>query len=165
MNITLKKAAALSHALGQVKIGLVSTVSIGKYDAIPDLTPNYDLINDKLDLLAAQYEIRLLIGKANEGRINQLITQRAMIDKQLEFLNQFEDKPKIPDPDRIAQEQADPKTYGAITVKIPYDVIDIKRGIKRVRLKVEDELAQLNYSTTIQLPDGIVALLQKHDLV
>lgn len=179
MIVTLKKAAALSLALSAIKIDVPLKIEVGAYDSLPNLfdadTQLVRNVEAVLNRNAAVYEIRHLIGVANEGRINELIGIRAMIDKQLAFLNSIPTVTKRPNSDVIERElgalrEAPADNYGrkkSLTVEV-HTASHLEphvRRLKRLRIGIEDELAQLNYTNTIELPDDVVALLQEHDLV
>lgn len=182
MQVTLKKAAALATALGAATDKFVQEIEISKHTT----TPIRDIVEEarseleyKIDdiqcRIQAHYQLRDLIGKANEGEINELLTKRARIDKQLGVLELF---PLRDHPDYNVLEakrtelrngtSKDRYDYSdSIKVQLPTEgwVPPMVSHLKRERLAVEDRLAELNFTTKIELPDDVVRILRAYDLV
>lgn len=189
MHVTLKKAAALATALAAVSVPLESSVTLSIFsDEDPEklvsneTTTLTDNINKSMAVNNAVYAIRSLIGRANEGTINNLLTERALLDKQLALLNRFVQTNTRP-PDwaavtkQIASLRDTPqpsggynlggRTANAISIQLPTNdlVTDEIRALKKRRIAVEDQLAELNFKNTIELPEDVVTLLREFDLV
>lgn len=179
MKISLKKAAALATALSALQTPAQPRINLSIYgdnspegvkDRIKTVVDEQEaIVAHNLALNAAVYDIRHLIGKANEGRINFLLTERALIDKQLQLLNSI---PTTPAPNfehlsrqltaRAAMEN--PST-DLVPIPTPMDFSMQIKSLKRERVKIEDELAQLNFTTMIELPEDVVTILTDNDLV
>lgn len=182
MQVTLKKAAALATALSGIKIEVSPVVALSAYsnkdiaveidEATSELTSS---VGSAMKIVGAVYAIRGLIGTANEGEINELLTVRAMLDKHLSILNAVNNTAKALDYDALKAQRAvlaaqEPNVYGlakAMNVNIPTGsfVLPLLKKAKKDRLKVEDKLAQLNFTKTIELPEDVVTLLTEHDLI
>lgn len=181
MDVNLKKASALALALGGMTVAIPHTFALDPYaeppteDQVDELEGQFNAAVAKaIDIVQATYMIRGLIGRANEGRINDLLTARAEIDKTLGILNAIPQRKSRPNLAALAAKLAASKedkspSYGSKTGP----TLDIQtapvaqkiRMFRKGRVKIEDELAKLNYSTTIKLPDDVVALLTEFDLV
>lgn len=178
--VTLKKAAALATALASVKIETSTSVTLSIFStsnvqneveaAIADIKL---AVETTLEIQSAIYLIRALIGKANEGEINELLTHRAMLDKQLAMLNSVNNNVNPIDYDGVTAQREAKKnqdnTYSApsLSVTIPTgDFIQpaIKQ-VKKARISTEDKLTQLNFTKTIELPDDVVKILTDFDLI
>ena len=188
MKTNLKKAATLATSLAAIVVPLEHTVSISVYSEgdpqkiVEDATKELKTSLDKaLDISAAVFIIRKLIGEANQGRINQLLTERAAAEKGLAILNSLATARKPLDFDEIAKRRAalrdKPEVSsgfrlgdsggGVITVLIPTLPLVEKeiRLLKKERVRIEDELAELNFKTTIEIPDEVVQVLRNLDLI
>lgn len=181
MEVNLKKASALSLALGGMTVAIPHTFALDPYAEPPtdELVDELEgqfiaAVGKAIEIVQATYMIRGLISHANEGRINDLLTARAELDKVLGILNAIPQRKNRPNLIALAAKLSaskDDKTpsYGSKagpTLDIPTaSVAQTIRVFRKGRVKIEDELASLNYSTTIKLPDDVVALLTEFDLV
>lgn len=181
MDVNLKKASALALALAGVNVQIAHSYALDPYadpptnEDVDELEGQFNsAVQKALQINEAVYVIRGMIGIANEGRINELLTARAMADKGLAILNAIPQRKGRPNLTALAAKLAASKedkspSYGAksgITLDLQTSQIaDIIKAFRKGRVKIEDELAKLNYSTTIKLPDDVVALLTEFDLV
>lgn len=184
MQVSLKKGAALALALSSVPIKLDHTYTIDIFGGAPS-NDDIQLMNtvllaqvtEALRVNGCVYTIRKLIGKANEGKINELLTERAAIDKSLAIFNGIPLRDGDPNVTALAakmlalKEQA-PSSMGygkppSVQIELRTDNFpkDFVKPLKKRRLKVEDELAHLNFTTMIELPDDVVAVLTAYDLI
>lgn len=184
MRVSLKKAAALASALAAVSVSIPTGVQASIYSDADLATliaqaaaAQNDAVKEARNNAMAVYRIRSLIGEANAGRINSLLTERAAIDKQLQILNAVSLVEKQPDIEALTRRLAalrdapQERTYGGRTEEL---VIPIPNGnlispalkaLKKERIGIEDELAHLNFTTEIQLPDDVVTILRENDLI
>jgi hypothetical protein len=189
MNVSLKKAAALATSLTGVAISVphILNVSIFSEDArsaealqavVTAAAKDRDTELDRMRTVSrAVFVIRGLIGKANEGEINALLTERAGLDKELQIINAVPAVLKVPDfvaisrqiEDMRATPQVGTSSYrppaSAVGVPLPFDPATEVRALKKRRITVEDRLASLNFNTNIELPDDVVAILQGYDFI
>lgn len=185
MQVTLKKAAALSLALSAISIAIPSGLNFSIYDDPETLEPKlHDAATQRdlalkraADVISATYTIRLLVGEANAGAISALVTERAMVEKQLAILNKVtlvESQPEVKAIlGRLAAMKEVPKTssYSAppdavgITLENASQITPALKYWKKRKIAIDDELAKLNYATLITLPDDVVAVLNEHDLI
>lgn len=184
MQVSLKKGAALALALSAVPVKLDHSYNIDVFGAAPTQS-DLDIMNNLLLVQVAEamklnecvYVIRSLIGKANEGKINELLTERAMIDKALAVLGTLPLRDVSPNLTALAAKMAATKEslgtssgYGrtpAVTLELltePYGK-NFAKPLKKRRLKLEDKLAHLNFTTMIELPDDVVKVLTAYDLI
>jgi hypothetical protein len=185
MQVTLKKASGLALALSAISVACPTGLNFSIYDnpdhlesRLKDAEVQRDVaLKRAADVISATYTIRLLIGEANAGAISALVTERAMIDKQLAMLNAIKIVENLPDVGAILRRvdalKEAPKTSSysqpADTLAISlenWSVItpQLKHWKKR-KIAVDDELAKLNYVTLITLPDDVVKVLRDHDLI
>lgn len=188
MQVTLKKAAGLAAALASVSVLVNTSVNVSIFsdrkvqDVIDEemavLTTNLDRA---LSLVEAVYTIRSLIGKANEGTISELLTERARIDKQLAVLNPLlqPQARKLDIGAFEAQREAarnkgsgesigfGSRTADHMTIPLPTSslVEGTIKALKKARIRIEDRLAEFNFKTTIELPEEVVKLLTELDLI
>lgn len=181
MQVTLKKAAALASTLAAIKVDMPTTIRLSVYsekDIAEEVEQAYAAIDtavaNALAITEGVYVIRGLIGQANEGEINSLLTSRAAIDKQLAILNTVVNTAKPLDYVALAAQRKSlanqtENMYGGIkTLEITIPTVDLapaQKQLKKKRIQIEDKLSQLNFTKTIELPDDVVALLTEHDLV
>jgi hypothetical protein len=151
------------------------------------------IINNISDLLSAQYIIRQLIGQKNSISIGPLLTQKALLNErekvisgllgiraisvnkrynisnsyiEHDFLkispivNGIKERMKIATSE--IQEQIEVATLSPETVKNFENALS---NIKRDRRNIQDEIAELNLTTKITLPDDVVKTLHKHNII
>lgn len=187
MRVTLKKAAGLAAALASVSVLVNTSVNVSIFsdrkvqDVIDEemavLSTNLDRA---LSLVEAVYTIRDLIGKANEGTISELLTERARIDKQLAVLNPLlQPNARKLDTDAVERQLQSMREKGGessgfgsrtadtVTVPLPTSprVESHIKALKKARIRIEDRLAEFNFKTTIELPEEVVKLLTELDLI
>jgi|JI10StandDraft_1071094.scaffolds.fasta_scaffold56985_4 hypothetical protein len=182
MQVSLKKGAALALALSAIPVKLDHTYSIDVFGSPPAPQDIEDMglmltaqLNEALRINQAVFTIRSMIGQKNEGQINNLLTERAMIDKSLAIVGGLPLRSSTPNlatlPDKmaLAKEQASSNTYGktlTLLIELRTDTyVPISKALKKRRLKIEDELAHLNFTTMIELPEDVVAVLTAYDLI
>ena len=177
MQVTVKKAHALALSLAQIKAPLPAKLTVSVHaQQLPDIEAAYHKLVDAVcqgqNRILAQFQIRDLVSKANEGAINALVTKRAMLDKQLEALNTLTKVEHMPTPAEIQSmidaAKADTSYGRASSVNADLSTVfaePMRSDLKRQRVQVEDELARLNFSTMVELPEHVVTILREHDLV
>lgn len=183
MKVTLKKAAALSAAVAAATVKLDHAYAVEIY-AEP---PTEDFVNRARDILQQQiasartlsavvFQLRRLIGAANQGSINSLLTERAAIEKQLAIVNAIPVRTQGTNIQALARQieairgQGEAqRIYGARAATLELEthtiVSPILRTLKREKRRVDDELQVLNFTTEIELPDEVVKVLTDLDLV
>jgi S-adenosylmethionine:tRNA-ribosyltransferase-isomerase (queuine synthetase) len=181
MQVTLKKAAALAAALSGVAIAASPSLNLSAYSS-KNISEEVEYetgvlkasVEKALQIAEAGYSIRALIGIANEGEINNLLTTRAAIDKKLSIINAVHNQAKAPDYDALTAQREVMKTgeqsvYSQKTLSVTIPTADfttpLLKTLKKERIKIEDKLAQLNFTKTIQLPEEVVSLLTELDLI
>ncbi|HPQ09713.1 MAG TPA: hypothetical protein PLQ98_00115 [Bacillota bacterium] len=191
MQVSLKKGAALALALSAIPVKLDHTYSIDVFGSPPAPQDIEDMglmltaqLNEALRINQAVFTIRSMIGQKNEGQINNLLTERAMIDKSLAIVGGLPLRSSTPNlatlPDKmaLAKEQASSNTFRSmigqkndgktltLLIELRTDTyVPISKALKKRRLKIEDELAHLNFTTMIELPEDVVAVLTAYDLI
>jgi uncharacterized protein (DUF4213/DUF364 family) len=183
MRVTLKKGAALATALGAISLPLTTAVTISIFSdddvrklADAELAVLSERIGKVASINQAIYHIRALIGEANSKDISKLLTERALIDKQLAAFNPlFQPNVKAVDFDAITRKRealrtgqentyrsADAISFPLFTNSLVETTI---KQLKKQRIKLEDHLSELNFRETIELPDEVVELLTEFDLI
>jgi hypothetical protein len=186
MRVSLKKAAALASALAAISVSIPTGVAVSIYAVNSDgelqALVHSAIEQQKAALIKSQsisgavYSIRMLIGQANGSKINALVTERAAIDKQLQIVNSVTLVEKQPDIAALGRQlaalaEAPQETYrgrsDSLVISIPNaDLVTPElKALKKRRIAVEDELAHLNFTTEIELPDDVVTILRENDLI
>jgi len=183
MEVTLKKASALALALAGTSIPITHTMAVDPYGDAPKkkeveaLTETLaESIKAQMLITSAVYVIRHEISQANAPRITTLLTARAELTKHLAFLNAIPRRPTAPNLDVLARKleavRATPQPgYSNRPVGVALEletsalVDPLLKEMKRKLRNIEDELASLNHSTKIKLPDDVVKLLTELDLI
>lgn len=185
MKVSLKKAAALALALGAVSVPIPTGLNFSIYDdplllepKLKDAETQHNLALKRAgDVISATYAIRLLVGQANAGAISALVTERAMVEKQLAMIGKIPIVDKQPDVEailrRIESLKETPKTSSyssppdavGISTQNATEITPILKIWKKRKLAIDDELAHLNFTTEIELPDDVVAILREYDLI
>jgi hypothetical protein len=182
MKVTLKKASALAIALSGANIPLNHSFNVDIFSDGIDTSVLERLTGELVSqctkaMLATEavFKIRSLVAEANYPVIHNLLTTRAMIDKKLSILKQIpireagSNLASIARQVEAARTSDTVRTFGANKVTLELETASIVTGeiksLKKQRIKVEDELAHLNFSTTIELPEDVVKLLTEFDLI
>lgn len=181
MKVNLKKAGALAVAVAAVKTPVNTSFSVDPYgdvpseDSIKNLEQSFrDSVMTSLSLYETVYMIRKLIGEANVKEVNGLLSQRALVEKQLALMNSIPLRDKGTNLDVLARkveaarEKAD-NPYGrnplALDLETESLVYPLIRQMKRRLRDLDDDLQKANYNTEIELPDNVVEVLKALDLV
>lgn len=181
MKVTLKKAAALALALTSASVALQHSFSVDVYEDLPlpeDITAAHDRLEEQvakaLAVAEAGFTIRVIIGEANEGNINGLLTRRALIDKQLSILNTVpvrETSTNLVSLQRQVEafRSSESRPYGSKAPPLDLETASIVSPLlKRLRKEkrdVEEELQRINFATTVELPADVVKILTDLDIV
>lgn len=192
MKITLRKASALQTAIvgflttQQIPTTVVITQYENVNDALGKARANVDShLESRTKLLAIQHEIRSLVGEANADNINQLLTDRAWVAKQLEttqallkpeFVTPEADilhgkfkaltEPAIRDSRVLSYSHAPSELRVGVFSQEAFDGIAVAVGsLKRQKVGIEDALLNLNITTTIEISDGSLEFLRKLNLI
>lgn len=185
MRVNLKKAAALSAALTALGVKTDHTLSVDVYADIPteDLVKRLDdkfkeQVQTVLNISAAAFMIRELISKANEGRINTLLSGRALIEKQLTFINTIPVRIAGTNLNTLARQIEAQRAAGAegqarlggrngLILELATDSVvgPILRQLRRTKRDIDDELQALNFNNNIELPEDVVKILTDLDLI
>lgn len=190
MNITLRKANALQHAISEAirSIKIDTALDLNEFqDPAAELTKaNATLFaNDtrRQKLLLALYNIRGLVGTANaQSGIDLALTKAAYIDKRIGQLNEIGDRPEMTELavvagklEKIKARPADARAnlYGredvvSTSVVSAEQITQIKTevgNLKKQKQKINDEVLELNIKTEVPLSDDVVATLTVEGLI
>lgn len=182
MQVTLKKAAALAAALTGLPVKIDHQYSVDPFADPPSQAMVVEFagkmqtqVEVALGIVDAAFVIRDMIGKANVGKINQLLTERAAIEKKLSIINGIPSRNKGTNLDALTrkveagrEEKAPAFGRGnGLTLDLETEtlILPIQKELKRQKRRVEEELQTLNFNTTIELPKGVVDVLTELDLV
>jgi hypothetical protein len=181
MIVNLKKAAALAAAVSATTVKFDHAFNIDPYGdpPQPEHIERYreNLLNQvgtAMVLTEIVFTIRRLIGEANVGRVNDLLTRRARVEKKLSILNTIPVRQQGSNLVAIARQVealrgVENKPYG---VKVPGLELETAslitpflRELKKNKRDLDDELQAVNFNTTITLPEDVVGVLKTLDLV
>lgn len=182
MKINLKKAGALAVAVAAVKTPVNTTFSVDPYGDVPseesvqNLQQEFrDSVMTTLSLYETVYLLRKLIGEANVEKVNGLLSQRALVEKQLSLMNSIPLREKGTNLNVLARkveamrEKVDNQVYGRnpLTLELETDSLvgPLVRQMKRRLRDLDDELQKANYNTEIEIPENVVEVLKTLDLV
>lgn len=185
MKITLRKANALQLLiLEKIKSQQLSlNLSIDKYTPIqPALQDARNAFAVGLltltGLLDVLYSIRKAVAKAGqEAGIASILTDLACLTKAEELYKNIDPKTKMfPGEELISQQQSDLKTdtsayrkesfaVGILEPEILDELLKTKSDIRKKRVKLSDELLELNIKTEIELNETQVSILQVLDII
>lgn len=182
MKVNLKKAAALSAAVSAVAVRYDHQYNVDLY-ADPPTQESADKsrellaqqISTGLALVESAFAIRLLIGKANEGRINALLTARALTEKKLAVVNSVPLRRQGTNIEALKRQieahraQPEQRVYGRAGLTLDLETEGLLtptiRSLRKQKRELDDELQMLNYNTQIELPENVVKVLTDLDLV
>jgi hypothetical protein len=179
MRVTLKKAAALAAALSSIEIAIPHTVQVSAFDDAPDAFDTWGVaLREQIEKASVKwttvYQIRSLIGQANEGKINSLLTERAAVEKLIAIYGSIPSRPSNPSPAALSRQFEAIRNapgMGGRNVNVPVELetasivdqpLDELKARKRV---LDDELAALNHEISITLPDDVVTILRDFKLI
>ena len=185
MQVNLKKAASLAAALSALTVKTEHTLGVDVYADVPTenmvQTAKENLkkqVETALNISTAAYLIRGLISVANEGRINKLLGDRALVEKQLSILNAVPVRAvgtslvalgRQIEAQRAGGNDA-ARIYGgrgglSLELETASLVTPIVRNMRRIKRNLDDELQAVNFATTIELPKEVVEVLTELDLI
>lgn len=191
MNITLRKANVVQNSISDAlkNIDIKLDVQLNEFQ---DAKAEIDAANKKLLendqrrglLLAAQYNIRGLVGAANaQSGIDLLLTRAAFIDKRISQLETMVKHAPVADLvvingklDKIRNDKSETSRrsiYGySDTVETSVlgtgDIDKFKTelsSLRKQKQKINDEVLELNIKTEIPLSDEAVATLTKEGIL
>lgn len=181
MIVNLKKAAALAAAVSATSVKFDHAFNLDVYGDPPQQghVDQYreNLLNQigtAMVLTEVAFKIRRLIGEANIGRVNDLLTRRANVEKKLSILNQIPVRQQGTNLASLARQVeafrgAENKPYGAKMPGLELETASIitpsLRELKKTKRDLDDELQAVNFNTTITLPEDVVGVLKTLDLV
>ena len=140
-------------------------------------------VDDKLDLINARYLIRSLIGKANAlNEISTILGHVANNDAQINLLNWQLRKLDIQKDSAIYDrkivlkkqelEKAERSSFSRDSVTVPVytraykkDLEKQVRTLEKMNTRLKDKLLEKNITTKVTLPDSVIDLLAKYDLL
>jgi hypothetical protein len=187
MEVTLRKAAQLSQQAIQAaaQFAIVPHLSLSAYgsvnvsDALAAHETQQRVNLDASDALTcAGFAIRALIGKANrESGIDALLDEKALTDaleKRLSVPRAV--RPDVPTVqaqlNALASRVGNTDFYGGDTVVVQGFSEELNMALKqaqsvhrRTKVRIADELLQLNITTKVQLSDETVDTLKKFDIL
>lgn len=184
MSVNLRKAAKLASSLLAVKSLASPSISFSRFDAIP--TPLL-IDQEREKLLATVYEetetieaafaIRHLIGQANQAEISTLLNGLACVSACLVYLKKGTIKAEKPSNlpafvKRMEEAAVRPPENNYLPERDLVFVFDVREEtedsvlrLERTKREIEEKLQALNFTTTIEIPDDIVEILKKNNLV
>lgn len=181
MRVTLKKASALALALTSIGVAIPHTLQVSAFDDAPDAFDSWKAeLQAQLAKVEAKwsavYAIRNLIGQANAGKINEILTERALLDKLIAIYSEIPIRKTQPSVAMLNRQfeaargsALGPGAARGVNINIELETdsfvtprLDELKAKKRV---LEDSLAGWNHDTSITLPDDVVAILKDFKLV
>lgn len=190
MKVTLRKANALQQAITDTirttQSQITSTVTIDEFEnarnKIADVSAEfYTLLNKQQGLYKALYEIRDLVGKANTKEINANLTQISLLEKLIQLYSglsnasastnievvegKLEKIKNSPADTRSVYSRSETVTTGVLSQDEIKNLKSKANGYKKSKQKLQDEVLELNISTTIELSEGVVELLKQADIL
>lgn len=188
MNITLRKANALQHAIqDHIKsIDVTTSISLNEFQS-----PQTELstarktliVNDKrrADLTMALYAIRGLVGNANaQSGVSDLLARAAYVDKRIGQLKGLSDSTAVNAEavidgklQKLRETEGKNRMYGyndtVNTGVLTQEQIDSFKAdmnaLKKEKQSINDKVLELNIRTEVALTDEIVQILQSEQLV
>lgn len=183
MKVNLKKAAALAAAVAAISVKYDHAYGVDTY-ADPPSQAFVDSARQQLShqittgltLVEASFVIRTLIGKANEGMVNAVLTERAKIEKQLAVLNSIPTRRQATNLEALQRQIAayqqggdNARVFGrgSITLELETETLlaPLAKPLRKKKRELDEMLQTLNYNTQIELPDDLVKLLTELDLI
>ena len=140
-------------------------------------------VNDKLDLINARYMIRSLINKANAlNEVSTILNHVANNDSQIHLLKvelrniDIQRDSAIYDRKIELKKQELEKTerssFSRDSVSVPVftkaykkDLEKQVRTLEKMNTRLKDKLLEKNITTKVTLPDSVIDLLAKYDLL
>lgn len=190
MEITLRKASALQHAINDAikSIKINFSLELNEFQTVAtELQKANDTLmaNDarRQKLLLALYNIRGLVGAANASSgIDLKLATAAFADKRIGQLEEFARQEEMTDlavidgklnKIRNSKETERSRIYGysdtVSTSVLSADQIKQAKAevqnLKKQKQKLNDEILELNVQTKIPLSDDVVATLQSEGLI
>jgi hypothetical protein len=186
MKVSLRKANALQVAINDAIKGLEfnPTVSINEFQ-LPEkeIEHGYDKFNTNLDrranLLDALYEIRKSVAAANVANgIDTRLADLARLEKDLVFVSAYAKQPVRTSLEVIRgklakiSNRSEDSYYGKTEVETSiFQEEDLETfrisvaTVKKQKQALQDQLIELNVSTTITLSDAAVNTLSREDIL
>lgn len=188
MKVTLRKANAIQNSIQDLLRDLTveTEVSLTEYvDADAVIAESKQKLTQtfkrRVNLTNAQYDIRKLIGTANnESGINEKLTVAALVDRHLAILAPMVAAKTAMTAEEIAArldkirktENGHRQLYGESTVvtslidegeKLAF-AAQVK-DFKKQKQKLNDEILELNIRTEIEFPEAVVNTLMEEGLI
>jgi hypothetical protein len=189
MKISLRKANAIQQNINELirVVKFETTATVNEFEPI-ELA--LDEANARLktemaraaDLTEALYSIRVLVGTANSGEIDGYLTVLAANEKLINFYNIVLNSPKRVSlnvlqgkMDKIkARTESENAYMSTRSTEITTGILaeeTIKEyklkllTLKKEKQKLQDKVLELNIKTEIELPESVVTILKREDLV
>ena len=189
--LTLRKANTLQKVIQEQMTGIAinPTVDINEFQDLDQTLAKaaQDLLAADMrrsDLLMALYTIRTLVGAANaQSGIASKLSHAAYIDKRLAQLEQMVVKTALMTDvtvirgqlEKIRSRPADSRaslyghhddvTTGVLTEEQINSVRTVIADLRKQKQKANDEILELNVSTTVQLTPEVEAVLQREGII
>lgn len=189
MKISLRKANALQQNINEALRGIKYNLTI-EINEFEDVAQKIEAAQKEVldnagrasDLNTALYTIRALVGQANAVEINGILTQIALLEKQIQVNNLLTTGPKLInagvivgklDKIRKGTESESSRLYGR-TSEVTTGVFDehftkqfkqASLNLKKEKQKLQDRVLELNIRTEIELIDEAVAILTREGLI
>ena len=188
MKVTLRKAKALQqNILDTIKSNqIVTTVTIDEFEnASSKIAEVYGEFIRELSrqkgLYKALYEIRNLVGKANEIEINAKLTEVSYIEKMIQLHSslsgagtqtsigviegKLEKIKSAPLESRSLYSRNENVSTSVLSKEVIEDLKSSVNSYKKSKQKLQDEILELNISTTIELSEEVVGILKFSDIL
>jgi hypothetical protein len=189
MQVSLRKAMALQTAINDTLKTLIfaDKVSIDEFQnpstIIPDAANKFMInMNRREQLLNALYFIRNATNEANfSSGINSRLSEIARVDKDIVFMQQYVNS-KAKENENILEQRLNKirnrkdddgyfnsRSNIVETYVLAQDVIDsfskAMSELKRLKIKLNDELLEANIRTTIELDESTEKTLLTEDII
>lgn len=187
MYISLRKAAALQKEIQAAlpNVATSATVSIYENDVTSLLSAATEetakALEDRHNLMISLNIIRDLTAEANfSSGIYKLVSRLALLEKQIAFYSALAKAEVMPAEPVIKAtveraRNANPDHYSfSFSDKVAFSIMDkdtieelklLVASFKKEKVKIQDELLELNIKHSIKLSDEIVAVLTAHKLI
>lgn len=189
MKITLRKASELQNRIQQElkTIQLTPRVNLSEFaDPAEDIAKaNADMMkamDSKMNLLQALFEIRELLGAANYSQgISKRLTELALIDKVIGVYGEVNHQGYLSEKMQVltgklrkmkSAEVSGDYGYrpaeiatGVLTVDNLADMSKKTAELRKRKVKLNDEILELNIKNEITLSPAVVTILQTMDIL
>lgn len=186
MKVSLRKANAVQAAINEMVKGLdlSTTVTLNEFEEVQE---QIDAVRNRFwthaatrnKLVMSLYEIRAKVATANaEAGINDMLANVAYLEREISYYNQLASKgPQtamrvLNGQVKKNAEAKDEYSYSrrdvVTSIFFEEEIEDFRRKVadsKREKLRLQDQLLELNVQTEIELEEGTARFLEKADIL